>query len=141
MWSLLSHRCSTNWWHLTTLVGLASTCSSSKMHNAQRTLHNAQSADLPSHLSTQHSPLNTGLNPCVELNLRTTMGAITSVLGDKVLAPATTGTFTIEQRSSTSIPWRELQEPVFEKGRLSSGALCLTTPSPTALYRAVLWSN
>ena len=69
------------------------------------------------------------------------MGAVTSVLGDKVLAPATTGTFTIEQRSSTSIPWRELQEPVFEKGRLSSGALCLTTPSPTALYRAVLWTN
>ena len=115
--------------------------------NAQRTMHiaqsgtNAKSAGLPPHLSSLQSPLNTGLNPCVELNLRTTMGAITSVLGDRVLAPATTGTFTIEQRSSTSIPWRELQEPVFEKGRLSSGALCLTTPSPTALYRAVLWTN
>lgn len=78
------------------------------------------------------------LNPCVELNLRPTMGAVTSVLGDRVVAPGHIGSFSIEQRSSASEPWRSHDAPVIENGRLSGGTLCLTTPSDTALYRAVL---
>ena len=78
------------------------------------------------------------LNPCVELNLRPTMGAVTSVLGDRVVAPGHIGSFSIEQRSSASEPWRSHDAPVIENGRLRGGTLCLTTPSDTALYRAVL---
>gem|GEM_PF-518398 len=78
------------------------------------------------------------LNPCVELNLRPTMGAVTSVLGDRVVAPGHMGSFSIEQRSSASEPWRSHDAPVIENGRLSGGTLCLTTPSDTALYRALL---
>ncbi len=78
------------------------------------------------------------LNPCVELNLRPTMGAVTSVLGDRVVAPGCTGSFCIEQRSSASEPWRSHDAPVIENGRLRGGTLCLTTPSDTALYRALL---
>ena len=80
----------------------------------------------------------TGINPCVELNLRPTMGAITSVLGDTVVAPGTTGTFVIEHRSSNTAPWPQHQEAVIENGRLTSGTMQLTTPSPQALYRAIL---
>ena len=78
------------------------------------------------------------LNPCVELNLRPTMGAVTSVLGDRVVAPGHIGSFSIEQRSSASEPWRSHDAPVIENGRLRGGTLCLTTPTDTALYRAVL---
>ncbi len=78
------------------------------------------------------------LNPCVELNLRPTMGAVTSVLGDRVVAPGHIGSFSIEQRSSASEPWRSHEAPVIENGRLRGGTLCLTTPSDTALYRALL---
>ncbi len=78
------------------------------------------------------------LNPCVELNLRPTMGAVTSVLGDRVVAPGHIGSFSIEQRSSASEPWRSHDAPVIENGRLRGGTLCLTTPSDTALYRALL---
>ena len=78
------------------------------------------------------------LNPCVELNLRPTMGAVTSVLGDRVVASGHIGSFSIEQRSSASEPWRSHDAPVIENGRLRGGTLCLTTPSDTALYRALL---
>lgn len=78
------------------------------------------------------------LNPCVELNLRPTMGAITSELGDKLLAPGTMAKFCIEQRRGTTDPWPQSQEAVIENGRLIAGSLQLTTPNPTALYRAVL---
>ena len=103
-------------------------------------MHNAQSAPLPSSHSPLSSQLKTGLNPCIELNLRPTMGAITSVLGDRIIAPDATARFVIEQRSSTSDKWSDLPEPVLKEGRLSSGAFALTPPSPTALYRAVLRS-
>lgn len=66
------------------------------------------------------------------------MGAITSVLGDKLLKDGATATFRIEQRSSTSEPWPEHEAPVIEDHRLTAGTLCLTTPNPAALYRALL---
>ena len=117
----------------------------SATHNAQFTMHNAQCtmSDLQAGEASPHSPHGphhniVGINPCVELNLRPTMGAITSCLGDTILPHGTTATFTIEQRGSTSQPWQELPEPVLENKKLVAGALCLTTPSPTALYRAIV---
>jgi len=85
--------------------------------------------------------LSIGINPCVEMNLRPTMGAITSVIGKKLLAADRTATFSIEQRSSKTVPWRQVQEAVIEKGRLTAGTLLLTPPSPTALYRAIVEVN
>lgn len=91
-------------------------------------LFNAQSHD---------STLSIGINPCVELNLRPTMGAITSVIGENLIAPGKTATFRIEQRSGSE-EWSHKKEPVIEDHRLCSGTMCLTTPSDTALYRATL---
>ena len=81
------------------------------------------------------------INPCVELNLRPTMGAVTCMLGDRIVAPGASARFVIEQRSSSSKPWRSLPEPVIKDGRLSAGALCITPQSTAAVYRAVLCSN
>lgn len=79
-----------------------------------------------------------GIDPCVEMNLRPTMGAVASALGDTVLKPGAEARFTIEHRSSTSDSWRSLPEPVIEEHRLMSGALLLTPPHNTSHYRAVL---
>lgn len=79
-----------------------------------------------------------GINPCVELNLRTTMGAVTSVLGNNILAEGRQATFKIEQRDSSSTPWPKHDEPVIENNRLGAGTLILTPDTPTALYRATL---
>ncbi len=91
---------------------------------------------LPSHPSPLPSSLQ--LNPCVELNLRPTMGAITSMLGDNIIAQDATASFSIEQRSSSQSPWPEHDAPVIEDHRLRTGTLCLTPASPDALYRAIL---
>jgi len=81
------------------------------------------------------------INPCVELNLRPTMGAVTCMLGNSLLAEGTTGTFSFEQRLNSNQPWTSPSNAVVDGGRLSHGNLCLTTPSPTALYRAILTVN
>ncbi len=78
------------------------------------------------------------INPCVEMNLRPTMGAITSVIGDNMLAPGDTAIFRIEQRSSSGAAWPHSDEGIIEDGRLVAGALPLTPPISSALYRAVL---
>ena len=79
-----------------------------------------------------------GIDPCVEMNLRPTMGAVANVLGDTVLSPGAEGRFTIEHRSSTGDSWSPLPEPVIERHRLKSGALLLTPSHNTSHYRAVL---
>lgn len=84
------------------------------------------------------SAVSIGINPCVELNLRPTMGAVTCMLGDKLLAPGKTGMFRIEQRNSSSEPWPKHETPVLDGGHMHSGTVCLTTPNPSSLYRAIL---
>lgn len=90
--------------------------------------NNAKCSSLPS----------IGINPCVELNLRPTMGAITSILGDTLLENGKTAHFRIEQRSSISESWPEHEPPTIKNRHLTSGTMCLTPPSPSALYRATL---
>lgn len=87
---------------------------------------------------SQNTAHGIGINPCVELNLRPTMGAITSVIGNKLLEPGTTAVFRIEQRSSAKEPWPQSKEAVIDNGHLIAGTLQLTPPNPTALYRAVI---
>ena len=127
----------TGWLGVDMLLFNKAQCS---MHNADFTMSDLQAGATSTH--SQHSPHSThhniGINPCVELNLRPTMGAITCRLGDTILPHGKTATFTIEQRASTSQPWQELPEPVIENKKLVAGALSLTTPSPTALYRATV---
>ena len=60
------------------------------------------------------------------------------LLSDLELAPGETATFRIETRSSNTAPWTQLQEAVIGNGRLTSGALQLTTPSSSAIHRAIL---
>lgn len=79
-----------------------------------------------------------GINPCVELNLRPTMGAITSVIGNKLLVAGSTATFKIEQRATTNESWLHAPDAAVENGHLMAGTLQLTTPEPSALYRAVI---
>lgn len=99
-------------------------------------LFNAQSPNSESQSLQSKTPI--GINPCVELNLRPTMGAITSVIGNKMLAPGCTAIFRIEQRSTSNAPWPQTQEAVVENGKLIAGIMQLTPPSSTALYRAVI---
>jgi hypothetical protein len=106
------------------------------LFNAQCTMHNAQFSNSESHNLQFQSPI--GINPCVELNLRPTMGAITSVIGDKMLVPGSTAVFRIEQRSTSNTPWAKAKEAVIENGKLIDGTLQLTPPSSTALYRAII---
>ena len=102
-------------------------------NNAQCIMHNAQS-----HSNAQSLNNTLGVNPCVELNLRPTMGAITSVLGENLIAPGKTATFRIEQRATAAEQWQPLKTPVIENHRLCSGTMCLSTPSDAAHYRATL---
>ncbi|MBO4722730.1 MAG: hypothetical protein J5629_07335 [Muribaculaceae bacterium] len=87
---------------------------------------------------SQNGAHGIGINPCVELNLRLTMGAITCVIGNNLLAPDATAVFRIEQRSSAKEPWPQSKEAVIDNGHLVAGTLPLTPPTTTALYRAVL---
>lgn len=79
-----------------------------------------------------------GINPCVELNLRPTMGAITSVIGNALIGIGTTATFRIEQRAETCDPWPHTPDAVVENKHLTAGAMLLTPPNPDAHYRAVI---
>ncbi len=79
-----------------------------------------------------------GINPCVELNLRPTMGAITSVIGNKMLKSGCSAEFRIEQRCTSNAPWAKAKEAVIENGKLIDGTLQLTPPSSAALYRAII---
>ena len=122
------------------------------LFNAECRMRNAKSSrlslpspssPLASQISTQKSltsPLSPlpNINPCVEMNLRPTMGAITSVLGDTLLEEGKTAQFRIEQRASSSEPWPEHEAPTIKNRHLTAGTLCLTPPSPSALYRATL---
>lgn len=71
------------------------------------------------------------LNPCVELNLRMTMGVVALKLAEKWLAPASQGELIsiIKITGNSSAETVPAQSPQFENGRLVSGTLHLTPPS------------
>lgn len=122
----------TGWMGIDMLLFKSAT-SSFKIERAVGSMTESSASSHPSSL-----PSHLQINPCVELNLRPTMGAITSMLGDNIIPQGVTASFTIEQRASSGTPWPEHEEPVIENHRLCAGTLCLTTASPTALYRALL---
>ena len=79
--------------------------------------------------------------PCVELNLRTTMGLLSSKLGDRVLAPGRIGemTITCRQTYDAVISYvKSLAPAQVENGKLVGGSLLLVPPKPGSIYTAVL---
>jgi len=65
------------------------------------------------------------LHPCVEINLRTTMGVLAHLAYERYLAPRASGRFLIEYVPRTSVP-------------VTEGDLLLTPWDEDALFRAVL---
>ncbi|MDD6621769.1 MAG: hypothetical protein PUE90_03480 [Bacteroidales bacterium] len=79
--------------------------------------------------------------PCVELNLRTTMGLLSSKLGDRILAPGRIGemTITCRQTHDAVIDYvKNLAPPKVEADRLIGGSLLLVPPKHGSIYTAVL---
>lgn len=67
---------------------------------------------------------STGIAPCIELNLRMTMGVVAHTLREKILAEGVRGTFTIEYRGKSSGAGRSV-----ESHRLAGGELDLVCPN------------
>jgi hypothetical protein len=86
------------------------------------------------------------LNPCIEINMRKSMGYLAIRLFDKHIDPCFKGEFVIEYNSDPAITYQkhvELQQkhpPVFENGRLRSGYLNLCPVAETTLYHAYILS-
>ena len=62
--------------------------------------------------------------PCVEVNLRHTMGMVAAVLGERVLAPGSVGRYTTEFAPQGIV--RQGLEPQISEGKLCGGRLYLT---------------
>lgn len=72
------------------------------------------------------------LNPCIELNLRATMGVVTAIFASRYLAPGVRGRFVVEQCGAC-----HAGEPaVIADGRLRGGTLLLTPGYADSRYRA-----
>lgn len=82
-----------------------------------------------------------GVNPCIEMNVRTTMGVVASVLGDSVVADGKVGTMEVFYHKTKDDLARYLSEkekPVIADGRLQAGTLLLTPVGDDTLYTATL---
>ncbi|MEG0700735.1 MAG: hypothetical protein RR442_04280 [Muribaculaceae bacterium] len=84
------------------------------------------------------------LNPCVELNLRMTMGMVTSIIGDKLLAPQSQGKFAIRYYKTTqeivnTITQKAIESPIkYSNGKIISGTQFLTPTYQASHYAASL---
>ena len=72
------------------------------------------------------------LNPCIELNLRTTMGVVTALFAQRYLAPGVTGRFVVEQGKEAAAGG----PAVIEGGKLLGGTLWLTPRYADSRYTA-----
>lgn len=84
------------------------------------------------------------LNPCVELNLRMTMGAVTSLLGNRMIADGVMGRFVIEyhKKSQNMIEYintkSEISPVKYVDGKITSGIQFLTPIYNEVCYCAYL---
>lgn len=62
--------------------------------------------------------------PCIEVNLRMTMGVVAHFLAERILAPGTEATYSVEPRSTMT----KNSSPTVVDGRLTAGELMLTPP-------------
>ena len=88
----------------------------------------------------RHSDGRLGLNPCIELNLRTTMGVVSSIIGSRYLAEGVTGSFHVDFHKCP-IPhdyFEEMQAKhplkVTDDGKIKSGVQFLTPHYPDSQY-------
>lgn len=83
----------------------------------------------------------TGLHPCVEINLRTTMGYVARVFYDRFVCPGAKGSFSVDYFPQKDELWldhseKKKQNPVvLNAGKLKSGYMSLTTVYPHSNYR------
>lgn len=87
---------------------------------------------------------NIKINPCVELNLRMTMGIVASAIGNRILAKDSIGTFRIAYHKSPHDCLRMITElltantTVIENGKLLSGFLPLVPVNNDSNYCAYI---
>lgn len=80
----------------------------------------------------RHSDGTLGINPCIELNLRTTMGVVSSIIGNRFLAKGVTGSFHVDFHKSpiTHDYFKEMQAKhplkISDDGKIKSGVQFLT---------------
>ena len=83
----------------------------------------------------------TKLHPCVEINLRTTMGYVARIFTDRFLHSLSSGTFSVDHSDTENGLWlQHLQDTetyplVIENQKLRSGYLSLTDIQPNSQYR------
>ena len=87
---------------------------------------------------------NVKINPCVELNLRMTMGIVASAIGSRILAPGSAGHFRISYHKSPNdcnkMAAKLLKDnpSCVENGKLASGFLPLVPVNDTSNYCAYI---
>lgn len=92
-------------------------------------------------LAYRRSDGTIGVNPCVEVNLRMTMGVVASELGNKILNPERTGKMSVIcHRSEKEVRKyiSSLPRPEYQDGMLNGGAQLLSPVGSDTLYTAVL---
>ena len=81
------------------------------------------------------------LHPCVEINLRMTMGCVARIFYDQFVAPDKAGHFYIDHNPTPKVLWadhlqRETDLPLKLKGeRIEKGYISLTEINPSSHYR------
>lgn len=84
------------------------------------------------------------INPCIELNLRTTMGVVTSIISHRLLAEGSKGKFSVEFHKVPLTPeyYNEMERKhplnLSSEGKITSGLQFLTPPYPDAQYSAYI---
>lgn len=84
------------------------------------------------------------INPCIELNLRTTMGVVSSIIGNKLLAEGSTGLFQTEfhksviTRSYINSLENHNKLRISDNGKIISGVQMLTPLYPSSQYCAYI---
>ncbi len=87
---------------------------------------------------------NIKINPCVELNLRMTMGIVASAIGNKILSPSSVGSFRIAYHKSPVECNKMVTElmatnpTLIENGKLISGFLSLAPVNNNSNYCAYI---
>lgn len=84
---------------------------------------------------------NLKINPCVEMNLRTTMGVVSSCLGNKIISPDKIGRMDVlyhKTHTDLQMYVDSLPRPTFADKKLVDGSLLLVPAKPDSLYTATL---
>jgi hypothetical protein len=84
------------------------------------------------------------LNPCIELNLRTTMGVVSSIIGNKLLAHDVNGTFHVDfHKEEITVDYRKDLQTKYplqltSDGKIKSGVQFLTPLYSGSQYTAYI---